>query len=232
MSDSKFDEIRTLDLFAQMDDDAFDNLMRGAYLQTFPPQIDLITQGDPADFLHVILAGAVELFATWNGRETVMATVRPVSTFILAATVKNGPNLMSARTLEKCRIILIPSEDVRAAFHASPAFAEAIVMDLAQCYRSSIRTTKNLKLRNSSERLAGYLLRQQDKARGDPCFALQVEKRRLASYLGMTAENLSRAFNGLKAHGVAVDGGQITIRNRAKLEKLAQPDPLVDDYSL
>ena len=42
-----------------------------------------------------------------------MATVRPISTFILAATIRDAPYLMSARTLEKSRIILIPSEDVR-----------------------------------------------------------------------------------------------------------------------
>ena len=47
-----------------------------------------------------------------------MATVRPISTFILAATIKDAPYLMSARTLEKSRIALIPSQDVRAIFDA------------------------------------------------------------------------------------------------------------------
>ena len=132
--------------------------------RTSPPQIDLIAEGEPSDFLHVVIAGSVELYSGWNGRETSLATVRPVSTFILAATIRNAPYLMSARTLEKSRIALIPSQDVRAVFDLDGNFARAIVTELAQCYRSVVKTTKDLKLRTSLERLANYLLREQKRA--------------------------------------------------------------------
>ncbi|PHQ82283.1 MAG: transcriptional regulator, partial [Thalassobium sp.] len=135
MSESYRDDLRSLDLFRNMQRANFDSLMRAAYVQNFPPRIDLIHEGDTPDFLHVVLTGSVDLFSTWNGRETSMATVRPVSTFILAASVKDAPYLMSARTLEKSRIVLLPSEDVRAIFDIDHDFARAIVTELAQCYR-------------------------------------------------------------------------------------------------
>src|SRR5690606_3164793 len=147
------------------------------FVQTFPPQVELITEGDPSDFLHVILSGSVDLFAAWNGRETSMATVRPVSTFILAATIRDAPCLMSARTLEKSRIALIPSQEVRAIFDADGGFARAIVAELAQCYRSVIKAQKDLKLRTSTERLANYLLRAQARAGQRMDFDLDFEKR-------------------------------------------------------
>ena len=109
MLDQAYQEIRKLDLFSRMSDDHFIALMRGAYVQNFPAQIELITEGEPSDFLHVVLSGSVDLCSTWNGRETSMATVRPIETFILAATIKDARYLMSARTLEKSRIALIPS---------------------------------------------------------------------------------------------------------------------------
>ena len=118
MPEQHFPEIRALSLFSGMEDVHFQSLMRGAYVQNFPPQIELITEGEPSDFLHVVLSGSVDLFSQWNGRDTSLATVRPVSTFILAATIKNAPYLMSARTLEKSRIVLVPSQDVRAIFDA------------------------------------------------------------------------------------------------------------------
>ena len=99
---------------------------------------------------------------------------------------------MSARTLEKSRIALIPSQDVRAAFDADQRFARAIVSELAQCYRSVIKAHKNLKLRTSLERLANYLLQQRVHSDDVAEFDLRFEKRRLASMLGMTPENLSR----------------------------------------
>lgn len=221
--------IRDLDLFASMAEDRFRALVQAAYLQSFPARVDLITEGDPGDFLHIVVSGAVDLYAGWNGRETSMATVRPISTFILAATIRDAPYLMSARTLEKSRIILIPSEDVRAAFDADGEFARAVVRELAQCYRSVVKAQKDLKLRSSLERLANFLLRQQRRAGGVPGFELPFDKRRLASFLGMTPENLSRAFKSLQNYGVAVDGARVTINDRADLESLAKPTPLIDD---
>ena len=159
-----------------------------------------------------------------------MATIHPISSFILAATIKDGPCLMSARTLEKSRIVLLPSEDVRSIFFEDAHFARAIVSELARCYRSSIKTSKNLKLRTSLERLANYLLRQQRRAGGTPGFELQTEKRRLASYLGMSPENLSRAFKGLAPYGVKVNGNQITITDQDDLERFAKPNPLIDNF--
>lgn len=230
MLDSNREDIRALKLFSEMKQDGFESLMRGAYVQNFPPQIDLITEGEPADFLHIVLTGSVNLFASWNNRETSMATVHPVSTFILAATIKNAPYLMSARTLEKSRIALLPSEDVRAVFDRDNVFARAIVTELAQCYRSVVKNTKDLKLRTSLERLANYLLRQQAKAAPDG-FDLVMEKRHLASFLGMTPENLSRAFKGLEPYGVKVKGNHITITDISNLTQFAKPNPLIDDYA-
>jgi CRP/FNR family transcriptional activator FtrB len=231
MPEAHYPEIRALNLFAEMADENFRSLLRGAYVQNFPPQIELIGEGEPSDFLHVVLSGSVDLFSTWNGRDTSLATARPISTFILAATIKNAPYLMSARTLEKSRIVLIPSQDVRAIFDVDASFARAIVTELAQCYRSVIKAQKDLKLRTSLERLANYLLRQQKRAGGGSVVELDFEKRRLASVLGMTPENLSRAFKGLQPYGVTVEGTRISIDDQADLERFAKPNPLIDDHS-
>ncbi|MGO4916424.1 cyclic nucleotide-binding domain-containing protein [Pseudogemmobacter sp. W21_MBD1_M6] len=221
--------IRPLPLFRDMEDVHFDALMRGSYVQNFPPQIELITEGDPSDFLHIVVDGCVELFAGWNGRETIMATIRPVSTFILAATIRDAPYLMSARTLEKTRIVLLPSEDVRAVFDADPTFARAVVTELAQCYRSVVKNTKDLKLRSSVERLANYLLRKHAAANMPAAFDLLIEKRKLASFLGMTPENLSRSIKALQAYGVETEGSTVRITDVATLMRLAKPTPLIDD---
>lgn len=230
MPESDFPDIRGLHLFADMSDETFLALMRGSYVQNFPPQIQLIEEGDPSDFLHIVLSGSVELYSSWNRRETSMATVRPVSTFILAATIRDAPYLMSARTLEKSRIALIPSQDVRGIFDVDAHFARAIVTELAQCYRSVVKNTKDLKLRTSLERLANYLLRQQRREEGASEFDLPLEKRRLASFLGMTPENLSRAFKSLQSYGVKVSGNRVTILDQADLETFARPSPLIDDH--
>lgn len=231
MPESHYPEVRSLHLFSEMEEENYRALMRGSYVQNFPPQIDLIQEGDPSDFLHVVLSGSVDLYAQWNNRETSMATVRPISTFILAATIRDAPYLMSGRTLEKSRIALIPSQDVRDIFDVDAVFARAIVRELASCYRAVVKSQKDVKLRTSLERLANYLLRQQTRADGAATFELPTEKRRLASFLGMTPENLSRAFKGLQPYGVTVTGNRVAIADADDLKTLAKPSPLIDDFS-
>ena len=203
-------------------------MTRGAYLQTFPPSMELIREGDRPDFLHVLVEGGVELFAGWNGRDTTLFTLAPESTFILAATITDGPNLMSARTIGRSRIVLIPSGDVREVFAADPSFASAIVHELADRFRELIRHTKNIKLRSSVERLANYLLVEHEATGARGCVDLPLEKRLVASLLGMTPENLSRAFAALKPYGVRVEGSRILIAHPNDLAKLAKPTSLID----
>lgn len=229
MRTSDIPEVRSLPLFSNMSDDSFGALMRAAYVQTFPPHVEIVSEGDACDFLHIVVDGSVELFASWNGRETSMAIVQPVNAFILAATVRDAPYLMSARTIEKTRMVLVPSTDVRAVFDTDNAFARAVVAELAQAYRTVVKGKKNLKLRTSIERLANYLLRMREIAGGGPEFELDMEKRRLASLLGMTPENLSRAIRTLQSYGVEVDNSRVRIDNPDELVKLAKPTPLIDD---
>ena len=138
---------------------------------------------------------------------------------------------MSARTLAKRRIVLIPSQDVRTIIDAGGNFARTIVTELTHRYRSVIKAQKYLKLRSSLERWANYRLRQQNRAAGGPAFDLDFEKRCLASDLGMTPENLSRASKGLQPYGVVVEGTRITIGDQADLEHFARPYPLIDDFA-
>lgn len=173
-------EIRHLPLVCDMSQGNFETLMQGAYAQSFPVGLDLIRQGDPVDFLHVVMEGAVELYAGWAGRECTMGVVRPVGTFILAACIRDEPFLMSARTIERSRIILIPAPDLRAAFRRDSEFAVSVIHELAGCYRDVVRQTKGLKLRSSRERIAAWLLRQSVLAGNATSYVLPVGKRCLA----------------------------------------------------
>jgi CRP/FNR family transcriptional regulator, transcriptional activator FtrB len=220
-------QVRHTALFAGISANALDKLTTGAFLQVFPQHVELFREGDEADFLFVVMEGLVELFATWNGREAAIPTLRPTGPFILAAVVRGARYLMSARTLGRCRLLMLPAPNVRQALRDDTAFALAMVDELSGCYRAAVKSQKNLKLRNGVERLAAFLL-QMSAQEKSPEFELPFDKRTLASLLGMTAENLSRAFATLRPYGVVVNGGKITLTDASNLVRLAKPAPLMD----
>jgi len=229
MRTADLETVRALRLFSSMSEQAFDDLVQAAYVQNFPAQLDLIHEGEPADFLYVVLEGCVELYANANGRSATMGMVSPVGTFILAAVLKDAVYLMSARTCDRSKLLLIPSENVRAAFHRDEAFSHAIITELADCYRTVVKEHKNLKLRSGVERLANRLLHYHKTQGGNGRIELPYDKKVLASMLAMTPENLSRAFNTLRPYGVEVSGAEISFTDLRALETLAKPNPLIDD---
>ena len=193
--------VREISLFSTMSDEHFGTLTQRSYLQYFPDQVQLTTEGEPADFLYIVLEGTIELFSRSNDRDATLFVAKPISAFNLSAVLGKTVYLMSSRTLGEVQILMIPAENVRKVMNLDVAFARAMVMELAKRYRVTIQTYKEQRLRNSVERLANYLLRANDQAKIRGQFELPEDKRTLAALLGMTPESLSRAFGTLKKYG-------------------------------
>ena len=224
-------EIRELRLFRGCSDETFSDLVEAAFLQRFPAGVELIHENEPADFLYIVVDGLVEMYAAHNGRETTIGFVHPLGTFILAAVLRDQVYLQSARTLRRSRILMIPAESVRRAMEHDRGFMTSIVSELAMCYRNIVKDLKNQKLRTGAERLANWILRAHGHQKSNGVVRIDVEKRTLAARLGMTPENLSRAFNTLGPYGIEVRGPEIQIRNIEDLQLFAKPDPLFDDFT-
>jgi len=229
MRPHEIEQIRSSHLFCDMADEHFATLIRAAYLQRFPTHVQLLHEGDRPDFLHILLEGGVELYSRHDERETVIAVIRPVTTFILAAVVGDFPYLASARTQEAARILMIPADSMRDVADKDTAFARSVIRELSLAFRGVMRELKNQKLRNSAERLANWMIRSGGVQGAGGRFTIPYDKRTLASLLGMTSENLSRSFATLAAHGAAVNGREVTIEDPAKLAAFAKPSRTMDE---
>jgi CRP/FNR family transcriptional activator FtrB len=220
--------IRALPLFRDMSDANFEKLVGAAFLQRFPLHTTLINEGDLPDFLHIVVEGSVEMFSAHNGHETTIEIMRPVTTFILAAVIRDAVYLKSARTLSPAQILMIPAQTVRDVFDRDAAFARAIVNELAERYRAVVRSLKNEKLRTSAERLANWILKANRQQGDRQRVELAFDKRTLASRLGMTPENLSRNLALLAKYGVTSSGREIVIDDSSALQSFAKPNALID----
>lgn len=228
MRQAESDLVRALPLFENVSEKHFDELMSTAFLQRFPQGVTLIREGELPDFLHIVVEGSVELFASHDSHQTVLDILEPVTTFILAAVIRDEVYLKSARTLTPAQILMIPAPAVRDVFDRDAAFARALVNELAVRYRCVVRSLKNEKLRNSAERLANWLLQEEAHQGNNRRVALDIDKRTLASRLGMTPENLSRNLAQLSKHGVSKSGTDLAITDIAALRHFARPNDLID----
>jgi CRP/FNR family transcriptional activator FtrB len=229
MRSEELEEMRRLPLFANVAAAHIEAMLRVSFLQRFPAHVELVREGDPADFLHVIVDGQVEVYSAYRDRKTTVAVLGPGHSFIVAAVVLDKIYLKSARALSPARVLLIPADAVRRYFGEDAGFARALALELAFAYRAVVKELKNQKLRSSLERLANWLLARDLETGSTGRFELPFDKKVLASRLGMAPEVLSRSFTSLVPYKVAVCGPSIRIDDVAALRRLAHPSPTIDD---
>jgi CRP/FNR family transcriptional activator FtrB len=216
-------------LFADVEAGHIEALLRNSKLQRFPSHVEVIREGETADFLHVVVDGQVEVFSTYRDRETTVAVLGPGDSFSIAALILDKVCLGSVRTLSPARVLLVPAEAVRQLFNADATFAQAIALELAGAYRGIMKELKNQKLQSTIERLANFLLTHHERLGTKKSFTLPFEKKVLASCLGMAPEVLSRSFMALVPYRVRVCGAVVEIQDVEALRNLAKPSSTIDD---
>jgi CRP/FNR family transcriptional activator FtrB len=228
MRNHDLEEMRRLPLFQSVEPDRIDAMLRGAFLQRFPAHVELVRDGDPADFLHIVIEGTVEMFSAHRDRETTLGISGPGHSFVLAAVLLDRPYLQSARALTASRILLVPADAIREGFAADAGLARALAVDMALAYRGVIKELKNQKLRSGLERLANWLLTHNAETGSLGHFEFPFDKKVLAARLGMAPEVLSRSLAALSAYHVVVQGPRVTIKDVPALQKLAHPSATID----
>jgi CRP/FNR family transcriptional regulator, transcriptional activator FtrB len=229
MRHDDLEEMRRLPLFTGVAPGLVEAMLKTAFLQRFPACVDLVREGEPPDFLHVVVDGQVELFSAHGDRETTVGVLRAGQSFIVAAVLLDRVYLKSARSLSPSRILMIPSDSVRRSFAEDGALARSLAVELSLAYRGVVKELKNQKLRSGLERLANWLLSRDLETGAEGRFGLPFDKKVLASRLGMAPEVLSRSFAALAPYGVVVNGPSVRLDDSAALKSLAQPSATIDD---
>jgi CRP/FNR family transcriptional regulator, transcriptional activator FtrB len=209
-----------------------DEILLSARIQAYPTHAEIVREGESADYLHILLAGLVQVVAHDSGHETTTSVLEPPNAFIMAAVYLDRPYLQAARTLEPVTVLLLDAEPIRRLAKSDIVLSNNVAHELAQAYRRVAQELKNQKLRPGLQRLANWLVRRNIETGNSGRFAIPFDKKVLAAKLGMAPEVLSRSFATLSKYDVNVRGRDVEICDLDSLVRLAKPSPLIDDPSV
>ncbi len=221
--------IETAGLFAGVSAEGMRRLRAAAVVQIAPAGVILFEQGDLPSFQSVVLGGGVHLLGrSPSGHEVVLALAEAPEPLLPASVLAETPYLARARAVEAARVLMVQADVFRALATEEAALAQALLLVLSRQFRCMVRQIRTLKLRNTTERVAAYLLRLSRRHGGTQRLSLPYEKGLIASELGMTRESFSRVLATLQERAIAVHGQSIEIRDPESLRELSAPDPLTD----
>ncbi len=185
----------------------------------------LFREGDPALGFYVLRTGAVAVRrVTPQGREHVIAVFREGDSFAEAAP----PGCVypaDAVAVSTAQVLLIRWDGFRDLIAHQPDLALRILGSMSMHLRYLIQRLDDLRFRQVEARLAHWLLKEAERAPGDPQpeIRLAQPKRVLAAELGFAPETLSRAFARFREETlIAVRGPRIRLLNPEGLRRYVE----------
>ena len=205
-----------------------DRLAARAALHRVPSGSVLFEQAETPAFGLILVEGSVELLAVRASEETLVEFVRAPDLLLPAAVLNRQPYLLRARTLDGSRLVMIQADAFRDAVASDHALCLAVLACQAAQFRRQIKHAKNLQLRSAEERVGCYLLALSAQAPTGAVVRLPVEKRLIASQLGIKRETFSRLLAVVARHGLRVDGDVVILEDMATASARFRLDPLID----
>jgi CRP/FNR family transcriptional regulator len=198
--------LRAVRLWRAAEDSAIDQLAGAARVEEVARGRVLTTQGELADRLGVVVAGAVKVYnLSVDGRALTFEKVGSGEPFGAIAALAGTRYPATAEAATDATIAWLPREAMFKLLGSDPTLARTLVTDLANrvVNLTAVVATQSLDV---PSRLAGYLFQRSLESGRTTSVGLLVDlgmsKGELASALGTVPETLSRAFARLRDDGV------------------------------
>ena len=214
--------LANLPLFKECAPAEIDRIAAGTTELHAPRGEILFNKGDPCAGFHLVIYGQVKLsFVTPQGSEKVVEIVGPGYSFGEALMFMEKPYILMAQTLADSLLLHVSKEAVFSGLEHDPNFAKKMLAGLSRRLHGLITDVESYSLQSGTQRVIGYLLRQDEDQAGSAApykVTLPTSKAIVASRLNLTPEHFSRILHDLTEAGlITVVGRDVAIADVAKL---------------
>ena len=184
--------LRATELFAELDDDALDQVAAASRSRDLRRGDVIFTEGAVPEHLYVVEDGRIAIASkSDDGRESVFALMERGELFGEMGLLDGLGRSAEARALEPSQIVEIPYGPVRAAFEAKPELLWGVVALLAGRLRSMDAQLADSVFLDVTGRTAKRLL---ELAGEHDEFLLPITQEELAGMVGASRERVNKAI--------------------------------------
>jgi CRP/FNR family transcriptional activator FtrB len=210
-------EIRTflikLPIFSGVEAATLEAFATRCRMNIYPAGTLLLKQGQKGDVLMFLVSGAVHIRCQLGARSTTLAILREPSLFSLGAIIEKTGAMADAFALDPVQVISVDGVVVRDLMLANALFAANVAIQLSRNVKGFVQSVVEQKLLTGPKRLANFLAHEFERQGQAAEIELPYQRQVIASFLGMTPENLSRAFDVLQRHGVRNDRAHVGVES-------------------
>ena len=213
-----YEAIRQHYLFASLEPDAFEKLVRAIGAQSLTKGEILFHRGDNARHFYYVNTGLVELsLVSASGEKKTLEVIGPGQTFGEAvAFMAEHKFPVTAEALADSELCQIPSRDYVDLIQANPDACMRLLADISRRLHARVREIEHLTIQNARSRLVSYLVDHITEKSGEDeaIVRLNLPRNVIASRLSITPETLSRLLRNLTDEGLISTEDRIVFVHR------------------
>ena len=157
---SMTDALAGVPLFAGLDEDGLESLVRGMRIRRFRRGETVFHVGDPGDALFIVMAGSIKItLPADTGDEAILATLRPGDFFGELALLDGAPRSATAVAIESTETYILARDRFRELVATEPAMRDAVMATMATEVRRLTHHVEELHFLDITGRLASRLAR-------------------------------------------------------------------------
>lgn len=210
--------IKTIPYFNGLSQPALDSLGKYIFQRSAERGEMLLFEGEPAETLYFVAAGAVKVFKTsHDGKEQILQIIRPGESFNDVPVFGGGVNLASAEAMGKVVVNVIKKSDLEAIIGEYPQVALNVIHILSRRIQQLISLVEDLSFRQVTGRVAKMLLEYADGGEHP-----RLTQQEMAAVIGTAREMVGRSLKTLEEEGVIkIDRHRIIISDIEALKSTA-----------
>jgi len=217
--------VRTAPVFSGLPQPAFEALLSRANVKDMNRGELLFVQGDPVNYIFVVLEGWVKIYRlTPSGGEAVVGVFTRGQSFAEAAAFVSGRFPASGEAVTDGRLLRIESGHLLQLIRKNPDVGLAMLASTSMHLHMLVQQIEQLKAHTGAQRVAEFLSSLCKKESGSCTIGLPYDKALIAGRLGMQPESLSRAFVKLRPIGVHIEQNTAYIEDVVRLRHYSEEE--------
>ncbi|MBK5233923.1 MAG: Crp/Fnr family transcriptional regulator [Thermoleophilia bacterium] len=215
--------LRSVPLFAELEDDELERFSRVAVPRSYPDGTRVFHEGDRSDACYIVRTGTFRVTREHpDGRAITLATLSTGDIVGELAMLDGEVRSASVETLGgEGELLALPASDVRSLLERHPEITVKMVAALTRRLRAANERISRQSFQTVPSRVAGVLSQLVDDEGADGNqheVTIRMNQADLAQLAGTSRESVSRFLADLERSGVVRAGrGQVTILEPAKL---------------
>ena len=214
-------------IFGELHDSALRELAQVCLQRTYRRGQFLWYQGDPGDYLVVIVRGSVKVTVTSpRGDEMLLVTRGPSEIVGELSVIDGGARSASVVALTPTTGIVIGRAPLIALMHRSPELLDVLLRSMGALVRRLTERATDLVFLDLAARVAKLLLREAEGRSGEQrqggLVDLGLTQTELAQMVGASRPAVNRVLQSLVARGsISINGPKIIINDSIALRRRA-----------